>query len=111
LESPEEHPSHFAANLKGAVPAIQGYAGDVAAQRKEDLARLAAERGEKGKVFEGVMGSREKAEQRKSAEEIARAAARICREDRGDTSIQSLKYEAICYGRRLPQKRLLRVAH
>jgi hypothetical protein len=63
----------FAANLKGAVPAIQGYAGDVAAQRKEDLARLAAERGEKGKVFEGVMGSREKAEQRKSAEEIARA--------------------------------------
>jgi hypothetical protein len=63
---------HFAANLKGAVPAIQGYAGDVAAQRKEDLARLAAERGEKGKVFEGVMGSREKAEQRKSTEEIER---------------------------------------
>jgi hypothetical protein len=64
---------YFATNLKGAVPAIQGYAGDVAAQRKEDLARLAAERGEKGKVFEGVMGSREKAEQRKSAEDIAKA--------------------------------------
>jgi hypothetical protein len=72
----------FAANLKGAVPAIQGYAGDVAAQRKEDLARLAAERGEKGKVFEGVMGSREKAEQRKSAEEIERFGANLPRRSR-----------------------------
>jgi hypothetical protein len=62
---------YFAANLKGAMPGIQGYGTDLATQRKEDLARIAAERGEKGKVFEGVMGSRDKAEQRKSAERIA----------------------------------------
>jgi hypothetical protein len=65
----------FAANLKGALPAIQGYGTDLATQRKEDRDRLAAERGEKGKVFEGVMGSREKAAQRESAENIAKLQA------------------------------------
>jgi hypothetical protein len=65
----------FAANLKGALPAIQGYGTDLATQRKEDLARLAAERAEKGKVFEGVMGSRDKAAQRASAENIAKMQA------------------------------------
>jgi hypothetical protein len=65
----------FAANLKGALPAIQGYGTDLATQRKEDLLRLAAERGEKGKVFEGVIGSREKAAQRESAENIAKMQA------------------------------------
>jgi hypothetical protein len=65
----------FAANLKGALPAIQGYGTDLATQRKEDLLRLAAERAEKGKVFEGVMGSREKAAQRESAEKIAKMQA------------------------------------
>jgi hypothetical protein len=66
---------YFAANLKGAMPAIQGYGTDLATQRKEDLLRLAAERAEKGKVFEGVMGSREKAAQRESAENIAKMQA------------------------------------
>jgi hypothetical protein len=65
----------FAANLKGALPAIQGYGTDLATQRKEDLARLAADRAEKGKVFEGVMGSRDKAAQRASAENIAKMQA------------------------------------
>jgi hypothetical protein len=65
----------FAANLKGALPAIQGYGTDLATQRKEDLARLAADRAEKGKVFEGVIGSREKAAQRESAENIAKMQA------------------------------------
>jgi hypothetical protein len=65
----------FAANLKGALPAIQGYGTDLATQRKEDLLRLAAERAEKGKVFEGVMGSREKAAQLASAENIAKIQA------------------------------------
>jgi hypothetical protein len=65
----------FAANLKGALPAIQGYGTDLATQRKEDLLRLAAERAEKGKVFEGVMGSREKAAQLASAEKIAKMQA------------------------------------
>jgi hypothetical protein len=65
----------FAANLKGALPAIQGYGTDLATQRKEDLLRLAAERAEKGKVFEGVIGSREKAAQRESAENIAKMQA------------------------------------
>jgi hypothetical protein len=65
----------FAANLKGALPAIQGYGTDLATQRKEDLARLAADRAEKGKVFEGVMGSREKAAQLASAENIAKLQA------------------------------------
>jgi hypothetical protein len=65
----------FAANLKGALPAIQGYGTDLATQRKEDLLRLAAERAEKGKVFEGVIGSREKAAQRASAENIAKMQA------------------------------------
>ena len=62
---------YFAANLKGALPGIQGYAADLAAQRKEDLARTAAERAEKGKVFEGVLGMRGKAAERASAEKIA----------------------------------------
>jgi hypothetical protein len=65
----------FAANLKGALPAIQGYGTDLATQRKEDRDRLAAERAEKGKVFEGVMGSREKAAQLASAENIAKLQA------------------------------------
>jgi hypothetical protein len=65
----------FAANLKGALPAIQGYGTDLATQRKEDRDRLAAERAEKGKVFEGVMGSREKAAQLASAEKIAKMQA------------------------------------
>jgi hypothetical protein len=65
----------FAANLKGALPAIQGYGTDLATQRKEDRDRSAAERGEKGKVFEGVMGSREKAAQLASAEKIAKMQA------------------------------------
>ena len=65
----------FAANLKGALPAIQGYGTDLATQRKEDLLRLAAERAEKGKVFEGVIGSREKAAQLASAEKIAKMQA------------------------------------
>jgi len=59
---------YFAANLKGALPAIQGYGTDLATQRKEDLARLAAERGEKGKVFEGVLGARGKAAEAAAAE-------------------------------------------
>jgi hypothetical protein len=58
----------FAANLKGALPAIQGYGTDLATQRKEDLARLAAERAEKGKVFEGVLGARGKAAESAAAE-------------------------------------------
>jgi hypothetical protein len=65
----------FAANLKGALPAIQGYGTDLATQRKEDLLRLAADRAEKGKVFEGVIGSRDKAAQRASAENIAKMQA------------------------------------
>ncbi len=66
---------YFASNLKGALPAIQGYGTDLATQRKEDLLRLGAERAEKGKVFEGVMGSREKAAQLASAENIAKMQA------------------------------------
>jgi hypothetical protein len=58
----------FAANLKGALPAIQGYGTDLATQRKEDFLRLAAERGEKGKVFEGVLGARGKAAEAAAAE-------------------------------------------
>jgi hypothetical protein len=66
---------YFAANLKGALPGIQGYGTDLATQRKEDLLRLTADRAEKGKVFEGVMGSRDKAAQRASAENIAKMQA------------------------------------
>jgi hypothetical protein len=58
----------FAANLKGALPAIRGYGTDLATQRKEDFLRLAAERGEKGKVFEGVLGARGKAAEAAAAE-------------------------------------------
>jgi hypothetical protein len=58
----------FAANLKGALPAIRGYGTDLATQRKEDFLRLAAERGEKGKVFEGVLGARGKAAESAAAE-------------------------------------------
>jgi hypothetical protein len=59
---------YFAANLKGAMPGIQGYGTDLATQRKEDLARIAAERGEKGKVFEGVLSARGEAAKSAAAE-------------------------------------------
>jgi hypothetical protein len=74
----------FAANLKGALPAIRGYGTDLATQRKEDFLRLAAERGEKGKVFEGVLGARGKA---------AEAAAAESRLDKELTSRQTVASE------------------
>jgi hypothetical protein len=74
----------FAANLKGALPAIRGYGTDLATQRKEDFLRLAAERGEKGKVFEGVLGARGKA---------AEAAAAESRLDKELTSRQTVAAE------------------
>jgi hypothetical protein len=50
------------------MPGIQGYGTDLATQRKEDLARIAAERGEKGKVFEGVLSARGEAAKSAAAE-------------------------------------------
>ena len=74
----------FAANLKGALPAIRGYGTDLATQRKEDFLRLAAERGEKGKVFEGVLGAGGKA---------AESAAAESRRDKELTSRQTVAAE------------------
>jgi hypothetical protein len=51
---------YFAANLKGAMPAIQGYAGDIAEQRKRRSALSAADRAERLKLFEGTLSDEAK---------------------------------------------------
>lgn len=77
---------YFAANLAGATPAIRGYGEDIRAQRKEDLARQLAERGETGKIFETVTANRRAAAT--SAAEAERA--RLDRDARKEISASEL---------------------
>lgn len=84
---------YFAANLAGATPAIRGYGEDIRAQRKEDLARQLAERGETGKIFETVTANRRAAAT--SAAEAERAKLdresreRVASEDRASAERRS----------------------
>jgi hypothetical protein len=71
---------YFAANLKGALPAVKGYAEDVATQRKRAAELAGMDRAERAKVLEAATGAVQARE--KLTPETIRAARAIQEEAR-----------------------------